>query len=158
MSDIIFEIPDYVDPNEEPSEELTVLPATRTNLKRRYRAMLMQFIRDGNSKTMSLVQAAEKVLGWDRRELPKWFTSNELDQLKWEALAAKRQKYAPFMRDVDKALLKRAMGGSVSAIKLSYQRFEGWIPETKTLVDGSLTITDLLRKIDGDSTGISNNS
>jgi hypothetical protein len=54
------------------------------------------------------------------------FTPEERKIIEQEALAERRKNYVPHIAAVDFALLKKAMSGDVAAIKLCYQRFEGW--------------------------------
>jgi len=54
------------------------------------------------------------------------FTPAELTEMESEGLEMRRQRYAPQISKVDKAMLKRAAEGDPNAAKLAYQRFEGW--------------------------------
>lgn len=47
-------------------------------------------------------------------------------QWAWRVLQRRRDSYAEQLLEVDKALLKRALGGDNKAVELMYARFEGW--------------------------------
>ncbi len=56
------------------------------------------------------------------------FDPQELDALEEEILAMRRERLAADLGRVDAALFKRAAEGDVAAVRLVYERFEGWKP------------------------------
>jgi len=55
------------------------------------------------------------------------FEPHELAELELQGLDERRKRYAPMLAEVDKALIERAdTTGDPAAIKLIYQRLEGW--------------------------------
>lgn len=70
---------------------------------------------------------AIEVLGFKNREsLYNTFLASELNEIEKEALEVRRTKYAPALANADLALIKEAVDGNVQAIKLMYQKIEGW--------------------------------
>jgi hypothetical protein len=78
-----------------------------------------------------------KVLGKEKGNFYKMFPAAELDQLYKDALLIRRERMAAQSGIVDAALLKAVKAGDVQAIKLYYQRHEGWAPTTK--ISGDIT-------------------
>lgn len=62
-------------------------------------------------------------------------------------LEGKRQHYAQKIGEVDVSLFKKAKAGDVRAIELAYERFDGWIPTSKTIAENS-TDSDLQKEAD----------
>jgi hypothetical protein len=67
------------------------------------------------------------------------FRPVELTEIEAEALGIRRGKYAPELAKIDKALIDRALEGDSRAIKLAYERFEGWQGQsTKVELSGEI--------------------
>lgn len=62
----------------------------------------------------------------DERELFRVFTAQERREIEAEAMALRRQHFAGILAKIDNALINKALCGDVQAIKLAYQKFEGW--------------------------------
>jgi hypothetical protein len=60
------------------------------------------------------------------RYLYKLFPIEERRQIYWKALEERRKNYAAQSAAVDYCLQKKAMSGDPAAIKLWYQKMEGW--------------------------------
>lgn len=70
--------------------------------------------------------------------LYQYFTSKELTEIERQALDERRSRYALFLSAIDKALINRALEGSEQAIKLCYQRFEGWTEKQQVEHKGNI--------------------
>jgi hypothetical protein len=77
------------------------------------------------------------ILDMHRQNLYSMFTTEEIDALYSDALAHRREKLKERGAEVDEALLLLALAGDVQAIKLYYQRHEGWSPSQS--IEGSIT-------------------
>ena len=77
-----------------------------------------------------------EILKIRRQTIYHHFSPEELSDIECEALDLRRTKYAPRLSKVDEALLKQAESGDPTAIKLCYQRFEGWNEKHKHEVTG----------------------
>jgi hypothetical protein len=60
------------------------------------------------------------------RYLFKLFTIEERRQIAWKAVEERRKNCAPQSAAVDHGLLKKAVSGDAAAVKLWYQKMEGW--------------------------------
>jgi len=90
-----------------------------------------------------------RVLGKDPSNFYKMFPAVELDQLYRDALKLRRERMAAQSGIVDAALLAAVKSGDVQAIKLYYQRHEGWAPTTKLSGDIThMTLAERLREIE----------
>jgi hypothetical protein len=63
-----------------------------------------------------------------RSNLYQMFSLEEIDTLYTDGVAFRREKLKERGAEVDEALLLLALAGDVQAIKLYYQRHEGWSP------------------------------
>ena len=95
--------------------------------KERNTIKLLEYLGDPNNKILTKTELALTVLGYKRMEsLYNCFTVDELSEIETQALELRRKRYSPQLMEIDKALIKAAKGGDSHAIKLCYQRFEGW--------------------------------
>ena len=91
--------------------------------------------------------------GYNPNYIWQSFGKQEIREIEKDALELRRQRYSKEMKDIDLALLDRAKGGDVPAIKLSYQRFEGW--SEKSILAGDkdnpleMNVTHLLDQVEG---------
>ncbi len=60
-----------------------------------------------------------------------YFTTQEISDMEEEALRRKRARCSSDLVRVDKALLDKALTGDTAAIKLFYQRFDGFVEQRK---------------------------
>ena len=103
------------------------------NAKERHRHVLIDYLGNPGNKFLSRGELACEVLGFKQtQQIYKVFSLDELVEIEREALLLRRARYAAFMARADQALLKQAAEGDVRAVKLAYQRFEGW-GESQTL-------------------------
>jgi len=95
--------------------------------KTKHRTKLLEYLSDPNNEFPTREYMSLYVLGFSHRQtVNKVFTPKELHEIEQEALENRRRKYASVLAKVDNALLERAQQGDPQAIKLVYQRFEGW--------------------------------
>ena len=81
------------------------------------------------------------VLGYkDPKQINILFTAAELKEIYRDALDIRRKAYAPGLASADKALITKANDGDVAAIKLCYQRFEGWSEKQTLDIPGGISI------------------
>lgn len=85
---------------------------------------------DGEGKTQAQIA---KDFGVSERTIYAWKKKVDWDWVKEQ----RRKKYAPKILEVDAAMFKAAVAGDVSAAKVLYERFDGWVPTTaqKTIHD-----------------------
>ena len=80
-----------------------------------------------------------KVLGQPHGNyVTRLFTRAELSEIKYAALLLRRQRLAPQLAEIDEALLTAALKGSDRAIRLAYERFEGWSAKNITNFSGNV--------------------
>ena len=98
--------------------------------------MLLRYLGNPENEFLTREKLATQVLGYKNPEaIYDAFTPDELTEINRQALEMRRKKYAPHIAAIDYALLKRAKEGDVQAIKLVFQRFEGWAEANKTGFD-----------------------
>lgn len=92
------------------------------------------------------------VFGYKGNRISQTFTKQSLYEIEKEALELRRKRFAKDMKRIDDSLLTRAIGGDVAAIKLAYQRFEGWSEKTTLSGDREnpveLSVTHLLDQVE----------
>jgi hypothetical protein len=95
--------------------------------KDRHKQKLLEYLSNPDNDFIPRNQYASNVLGYKRSHaIYKTFTPDELYDIEQQALDNRRKKYASQLAKIDKALFQRALEGDPQAIKLCYQRFEGW--------------------------------
>lgn len=101
------------------SEGLPILPGSLA-----YKAYVAGLISgEFDGKTQAEIG---KILSISDRSLRGW--NRKLD---WEHIRdERRKKYARHMVPVDAALFKAACDGDTAAIKLAYERFDGYVPQS----------------------------
>jgi hypothetical protein len=119
------------------------LSKKETKTKNKWRTKYLEYLSDPENsvvekgKVLTRGQIA-KVLGTTRQTLYRHFTAAEMDELDADALAERRRRCARQSTAVDYALFQRATNGDPQAIKLFYERIEGWTPSQKIQVEPSL--------------------
>jgi len=105
--------------------------------KERNKDKLLEYLTNPENEFRNRTFLATEVLGYKKRQsLTNCFTSAELDQIEAEALEIRRSKYSSDLAKIDASLLKAAKGGDTAAIKLAYQKFEGWKEVTRKELTG----------------------
>jgi hypothetical protein len=100
--------------------------------KERHASNLLEYLSNPDNEFLSRREYAKQVLGYKRsHSIYGTFTPDELYDIEQQALENRRKKYASQLARVDKALMDRALDGDPQAIKLCYQRFEGWSEKQK---------------------------
>ena len=95
--------------------------------KEKYRSKLLESMSDPNNEMPTREAMSKEILGFkQRQQINKVFSVEELHEIEQEALENRRRKYASIIAKVDNALMERAQQGDPQAIKLVYQKFEGW--------------------------------
>ena len=103
--------------------------------KERHQRTMVEYLSDPNNPFPTREALAE-VCGISRVTMYSHFKPAELTLLEKEALALRRTMYAPDLSKVDAALLREAELGNPQAVKLAYQRFEGWSEKTSQEISG----------------------
>ena len=105
--------------------------------KEENKAKLLDYLGNPKNQYLSRDRLGLEVLGYAQgSSIYLHFTPDELCQIEAEALEIRRKKYSPELSKADKALLKRAAKGDPAAVKLAYQRFEGWSEKQELRVTG----------------------
>jgi len=117
-------------------------PVKELTAKDIHERKLIEYLSDPNSKPLTRGQLSTKILGFKNEiSIHGCFTKSELVEIEWKALDARRRQYAGSISEIDKSLIKRAKSGDSNAIKLAYQRFEGWAPAKELKLKGDMTVT-----------------
>lgn len=103
--------------------------------KEKHKAVIIEHIADPEKDFPDRTQMA-KLCGITKRALHHHFTPDEFRELEAEAMTLRRKRYAKFLPKIDRALIDEAESGDTAAIKLAYQRFEGWSEKNKHEVSG----------------------
>ena len=97
------------------------------NAKEKHREKLIEYLASPENKMVSRGALSTNVLGFRQtQQIYKIFSIEELVEIELSALQRRRRAYISDLAKIDYALLDRAKTGDVSAIKLAYQKFEGW--------------------------------
>ncbi len=94
-----------------------------------YRTHALEILADPAQEIPTRAELAV-LLGISRKTLYENFNSDDLAALYKEAMAIRRARITEKSAEVDEALVRLALAGDVQAIKLFYQRHEGWAPAT----------------------------
>ena len=95
--------------------------------KQKHKTKLLEYLSNPDNDFPTREVMSIDVLGFkQRQQIHKVFSPEELQAIEQEALENRRRKYASQIAQVDSALMERAKKGDPQAIKLVYQRFEGW--------------------------------
>jgi hypothetical protein len=96
--------------------------------KDRARIKIIEFIGNPENEFPNRRQIAKVACGYkDPHYLYKVFAVDELAQIEKEGLEIRRKHCWRQSAAVDQGLFKKAIAGDVAAIKLFYQRVEGWV-------------------------------
>jgi hypothetical protein len=109
-----------------------------------YHAQILDILTEDGTLMPNRTELARR-MGIDRDTLYNNFTGEELTEVYNEALDIRRKQLAGKSVEVDRALLKAALAGDTHAIKLYYQRHEGWSPTTK--IEGDITHMTLAERL-----------
>lgn len=105
---------------------------SRTPAQEAAYATLYGYLSDPSMPWGNIRAIAMELLDVDADTLDSLLDAATLASLRTAALKARRSNYQAELTEVDLALFARARGGDLDAIKLVYQRFEGWVPITHT--------------------------
>lgn len=94
--------------------------------KERHKLKLLDYLSNPDNPFPNREQMASEVLGLRKQTFYYHFSVDEIADMEAEALANRRKKYAPHIVEIDRALMKKAKEGDPAAVKLVYQRIEGW--------------------------------
>lgn len=97
-------------------------------------------------------------LGYRTNRVRSMFSRDELHEIEKVSLEIRRRRFSRVSRDVDDALVRRALSGDVMAMKLYYQRIEGWSEKQILAGDGEnpieLNIGRLLDDVERSGRGL----
>lgn len=92
-----------------------------------HREKLLEYLGNPDNEFLPRCKLSTDVLGFKQeKQIHQVFSPDELRELESEALELRRKRYIRHISVADIALLNKAADGDVPAIKLAYQRFEGW--------------------------------
>ncbi len=132
----------------ETAEARAKLNAQRRALrKQRKRDKILYFLADPETVYENRLQLAE-LLKCSKKHLYKTFPTEEISAIEQEALKMRRERFAAELSQIDSALLNRALTGDVAAIKLAYQKFEGWNEKQGIDISGGLTLAQLAKQLE----------
>lgn len=95
--------------------------------KDRAKIKILEFLANSENGFISWQRLCTEACNYkNSRYLYTLFTIEERREIDQIVLAKRRENYARQSAAVDYALHKKAMSGDAAAIKLWYQRFEGW--------------------------------
>jgi len=97
-----------------------------TPTKERHRFKLIDYLSNLENEWPGRSSFGPIILGITDRALRKHFSPYELNDIEYEALELRRKQYSRLFVKADKALAEQIEKGDTQAIKLMYQRFEGW--------------------------------
>jgi hypothetical protein len=116
--------------------------------KMRHHERLLEYLGNPENEIPNRTEYCD-ILNIARSTLYDTFTGHELDIIESEALVLRRQRIARAAMEIDKALQNKAKSGDPAAIKLFYQRLEGW--SEKTTIDHNIkSIDDIIQEIEGE--------
>ena len=95
--------------------------------------MLVEHLSDLDNDWPRFREHYAPLIGIKPVTLRKYLSSEEFADMESEALDNRRKSISRLSASVDSALLKAAKDGDVQAIKLWYQKLEGW--NEKTAID-----------------------
>jgi hypothetical protein len=121
----------------------------RMKAREKHAEKLVEYLANPANEWLDKTALSVEVLQRDRSYISKVWTAQQFDEeIGAPALELRRSRLAPISAKVDRMLVDKALGGDVQAIKLFYQRLEGWSPSKKTelvgKIDGQLTLADVL--------------
>lgn len=99
--------------------------------KMRHRANILNYLGNPENTWIGWAQINDDVLSFkDCKRVYKIFRAEERREIEFEALNLRRKNSAVSLAKADEALAKRSADGDPTAIKLLYQKIEGWAPKT----------------------------
>jgi hypothetical protein len=91
------------------------------------RQKILEYASNPENPILNRTALATQICGYKCvQNLYSIFTVDELCEIDLEALTMRRKRYAASFARIDEALRKKAEEGDPTAIKLAYQRLEGW--------------------------------
>jgi hypothetical protein len=104
---------------------------------------LLAYLSDPSHGMLDRAEWSTLILGYKQaHSIYSHFSSDELNQIEWEALEIRRKRYASELSKVDKGVLEKAASGDSAAAKLAYQKFEGWNEKTTTELELKLPMLE----------------
>lgn len=102
---------------------------------------LIEYLANPNNPPLCRTDLAIHVLGYTcLTSMYYHMTPAEFRDIEIEALEMRRSAYIDKLAKVDEALFLKAYEGDVAAIKLVYQRFEGWTEKKDFNIQQGITI------------------
>lgn len=111
--------------------------------KIRHTQTLKNYLSDPSNPRIPRVGYARLVGISTPENIYRVFSPEELRIIEEESLAECRRRYAPQLKEIDKALLEKAASGSHEAARLAYQRFEQWSEKKILDITGNFSFTAL---------------
>ena len=116
--------------------------------KEQRQVQIMEILQDTSIPFPNRTELCELLGIKSRSNLYQMFTLEEIDSLYMEGVAFRREKLKERGAEVDEALLRLAVHGDVAAIKLYYQRHEGWAPTTEVKGDFKMSLVDRMLELE----------
>ena len=115
------------------------------NAKKAARVKIIEYLANPDHEFVNRSTLATRICKYKKSQyLYQVFTVDELDQIEKEALEIRRKKYARFLAFTDHKLFEAIKDKNVAAIKLAYQRFEGWTEKGEIGFSGDLNFASSL--------------
>ena len=109
---------------------------------------LLEFLENTTEDWPDRQTLGQEVLGYKNgQSIWNVFTAEDLDRIEQNALERRRAKFARFSAVIDQSLIEKALEGDTAAMKLYYQRFEGWSDKLGLTIE-KLTVEPLLDGLD----------
>ena len=109
---------------------------------------LLEFLENTTEDWPDRQTLGQEVLGYKNgQSIWNVFTAEDLDRIEQNALERRRAKFARFSAVIDQSLIEKALGGDTAAMKLYYQRFEGWSDKLGLTIE-KVTVEPLLDGLD----------
>jgi hypothetical protein len=114
-----------------------------TSIKISNHGKLLEYLSNPSNPRIDRAEYSTMILGYKcEHTIYTHFSPAELSAIEWEALAIKRTRYASELSEVDQGLLAKAKTGDAPAVKLAYQRLEGWNEKTTTELELKLPMLE----------------
>lgn len=109
---------------------------------------LLEFLENTTEDWPDRQTLGQEVLGYKNgQSIWNVFTAEDLDRIEQNALERRRAKFARFSAVIDQSLIEKALEGDTAAMKLYYQRFEGWSDKLGLTIE-KVTVEPLLDGLD----------
>jgi hypothetical protein len=108
-----------------------------STVKEQRRVTILNYLMNPDNEWPTRQEISTVLLGCKQpNQIYKTFSIDELREIELEALKLRRNRYTKKLSAVDQALFTKAIEGDVSAIRLCYQRFEGWSEKVQNVLTG----------------------